>query len=121
MRYMLLIYDNADTRERFFGPEGKTLSQELDTLMAELTASGELVGGEALADPAQTQSIRGKDGMLVVTDGPLAEAKEHFGGYLIVDCETPERATEIAVRWPNARFAAMEVRPFMTGKAGQDI
>jgi hypothetical protein len=86
MKYMLLIYDNADTRERFFSAEGKTLGQEIDTLMAELTASGELVGGEALADPTQTRSIRGQDGVPVVTDGPLAEAKEHFGGYLIVDC-----------------------------------
>ena len=48
-----------------------------------------------------------------MTDGPLAEAKEHFGGYLLLDCESIERATEIAARWPNARFAAMEVRPIM--------
>ena len=54
-----------------------------------------------------------RDGVPAVTDGPLAEAKEHFGGYLIVDCESIERATEIAARWPNARFAAMEVRPIM--------
>jgi hypothetical protein len=120
MKYMLLIYDNADTRERFFGPAGKALGEEMDALMAELTASGELVGGEALADPAQTRSIRGQDGAAVVTDGPLAEAKEHFGGYLIVDCDTPERATEIASRWPNARFAAMEVRPIMN-VGGQDM
>ena len=33
-----------------------------------------------------------RDGVPVVTDGPFAEAKEHFGGYLIVDCETLERA-----------------------------
>ena len=121
MKYMLLIYDNADTRERFFGPEGKSLGGEIDALMAELAASGELVGGEALADPAQTRSIRGQDGAPVVTDGPLAEAKEHFGGYLIVDCESPERATEIAARWPNARFAAMEVRPIMSVGGGQDL
>jgi hypothetical protein len=50
----------------------------------------------------------------------LAEAKEHFGGYLIVDCESIERATEIALRWPNARFAAMEVRPIMNAGGGQD-
>ena len=43
----------------------------------------------------------------MVTDGPLAEAKEHFGGYLIVDCETNERAVEIAARWPSARFALL--------------
>lgn len=120
MKYMLLIYDNADTRELFFGPEGKALGEEINALMAELTGSGELVGGEALADPAQTRSIRPRDGAPVVTDGPLAEAKEHFGGYLIVDCESTERATEIAARWPNARFAAMEVRPIMNVGGGQD-
>src|SRR6202034_2778287 len=49
MKYMLLIYDNADTRELFFGPEGKALGEEIEALMAELTASGEFVGGEALA------------------------------------------------------------------------
>jgi hypothetical protein len=121
VKYMLLIWDNADTRARFFGPEGTALGEEMAKLTAELTASGELVGGEALADPSQTRSIRGKDGVPVVTDGPLAEAKEHFGGYLIVDCDTPERATEIAARWPNARFAAMEVRPIMNTGGGQDV
>jgi hypothetical protein len=121
MKYMLLIYDNADTRERFFGPDGKALGEEIDALIAELTASSELVGGEALADPAQSRSIRPQDGVPVVTDGPLAEAKEHFGGYLIVDSDTPERAIEIASRWPNARFAAMEVRPIMNGGGGQQM
>jgi hypothetical protein len=113
MKYMLLIYDNAGTRERFSGPEGEGMMAEIDALMNELTESGELVGGEALADPSNTKSIRARDGVPAITDGPLAEAKEHFGGYLIVECETPERATEIAVRWPNSKFAAMEVRPLM--------
>jgi hypothetical protein len=49
----------------------------------------------------------------VVTDGPLAEAKEHFGGYLVVDCESIERAIDIAARWPSARLCAMEVRPIL--------
>jgi hypothetical protein len=35
--------------------------------------------------------VRG--GVAAVTDGPFAEAKEQLGGYLIVDCESPERAT----------------------------
>jgi hypothetical protein len=110
---MLLIYDNADTRERFFGPEGEGLMAEVDVLMQELTSSGELVGGEALAAPAATKTVQVRDGQPAITDGPLAEAKEHFGGYLIVDVESIERANEIAARWPNARFAAMEVRPVM--------
>jgi hypothetical protein len=118
MKYMLLIYDNADTRAAFFGEEGGALMAELQAVMKEITDSGELVGTEALADPAQSKVVRPGDGVAggapVATDGPFAEAKEHLGGYLLVECETPERALEIATRWPNSRFGAMEVRPILS-------
>ena len=114
MKYMILIYDNAQTRSTFRGPDGASLMAEIDALMAELTESGELIGGEALADPSQTQTIRVVDGAPAVTDGPYAEAKEHLGGYLMVECETPERAADIARRWPSARFTPLEVRPLMS-------
>jgi hypothetical protein len=110
---MLLIYDNPDTRQIFFGKEGAGLRAEVDALMQEITESGELVGAEGLADPSNTRTVRVQGSIPVVTDGPLAEAKEHFGGYLVVDCESVERAIAIAARWPNARFCAMEVRPIL--------
>ena len=87
---------------------------EVNAIMAELTESGEFIGGEALADPSNSKTIRLQGGVPVVTDGPLAEAKEHFGGYLLVECETPERAADIARRWPSARFTPLEVRPLMS-------
>ena len=120
MKYKLLIYDNPDTREAFFGEEGEGLMGEMDALMRELTESGELVGTEALADPSSTRTVRVRGGIPAVTDGPFAEAKEQLGDYLIVDCEGLERATEIAARWPNARFCAMEVRPIMQ-EAGTEM
>ena len=120
MKYMLLIYDNPDTREAFFGGEGEGLVGEMDALIEELIQSGELVGTEALADPSNTRTVRVRGGIPAVTDGPFAEAKEQLGGYLIVDCESPKRATEIATRWPNARLCAMEVRPIMQ-EAGTEM
>jgi hypothetical protein len=119
VKYMLLIWDNPDTREVFFGEQGAELMGEADAIMRELTESGELVGGEALADPSNTRTVRVRDGVPAITDGPFAEAKEHMGGYLIVECDTPERATEIAARWPNARFCAMEVRPVMDASGAE--
>lgn len=113
MRYMLLLYDNAETREAFFGPGSEPLGAEIDALLNELKESGELLATDPLADPVQTKTIRPQGGTPVVTDGPLAETKEHFGGYLIVECENIERALEIAARWPSARFAPLEVRPIM--------
>jgi hypothetical protein len=113
MKYMLMIYDNPDTRSVFFGPDGDALMAEMDALMAELTESGELVSTDALADPASSKVVRVRDDVPAITDGPLAEAKEHFGGYLIVDCDSEARAVEIAARWPSAKFTAMEVRPIL--------
>jgi hypothetical protein len=120
VKYVLLIYDNPEAREAFFGERGNELMGEIDALVKELTESAELVSAEALADPSNTKTVRVRDGVPAVTDGPFAEAKEQLGGYLIVDCESPERAAEIAARWPNARYCAMEVRPIME-EAGTEM
>lgn len=107
---MLLIYnDPAAVSERAL----HAMTAEVDAIMRELIESGELVGGRALADPSQTKTVRVRDGVPLSTDGPSAEAEEQLAGYLIVDCERPERALEIAARWPDARHWSMEVRPIM--------
>jgi hypothetical protein len=113
MKYMLLIYNNAATLEALSEEERNGISGEVDAIMQELTDSGELVGGEALADPSNTRTVRVRDGVPATTDGPYAESKEQLAGYLMVETETPERAVEIAARWPDARYWAMEVRPVM--------
>ena len=113
MKYMLLIYNNPATYEAWTEEERTALFGEVETLMTELRESGELVAGEALADPSNTRTVRVRDGVPAVTDGPFAEAKEQFAGYITVDCDSVERATEIAARWPDARYFAMEVRAIM--------
>jgi hypothetical protein len=66
---------------------------------AELRDSGELVAAEGLASPGQAKIVRaGKGGAPEVTDGPFPEAKEFLAGYWIVDCDSPQRAYEIAAR-----------------------
>lgn len=119
MRYMLLIYNNPATYEAFSEEERNALFGEVDAIMKELTASGELVGGEALADASQTKTVRVRGGVPAITDGPFAEAKEHLAGYITVECETIERAVEIAARWPDAKYFAMEVRPIMHTSAAE--
>jgi hypothetical protein len=115
VKFMLLIYNNPAAIEAMPEAERNQIFADVDQLMAELTASGELVGGEALAPGEQARTVRVRGGVPVVTDGPFAEAKEQFSGYLAVDCESVERAVEIAARWPDARYWAMEVRPVMGG------
>jgi hypothetical protein len=113
MKFMLLIYDNPGTRELFMSEEGQRMRDDVLSLIAELTESGELLSTEALADPVNTRSLRIENGAPVVTDAPLAESKEFFGGYLRLDVESLDRALEIAKAWPSLPFGAIEVRPIM--------
>lgn len=68
-------------------------------LNRELTASGELVGGEILTGPDLAKVVT-SDGATapVVTDGPFQEFKEWLAGYQIFDVESEARALEIAAR-----------------------
>ena len=113
MKYMLLIYNNPATYEAWTEDERSALFGDVDALMAELTESGELLGGEALLDAGLAKTVRVRDGVPAVTDGPFVEAKEQFAGYLAVDCVSIDRAVEIAARWPDAKHFAMEVRPMV--------
>src|SRR5438094_10201885 len=113
VKYILLIYQNPATWETISEEERNRVMVEAGEIMEELTQSGEWVGGEGLADPSNTKTVRVRDGVPAVTDGPFAESKEQLGGYLSVECESIERAVEIAARWPDARHFAMEVRPVM--------
>lgn len=120
MKYLIMIYSNPATWEHpMFLHQHESLPPEernaqltaFRELMTEIATSGELVSTEALADPATSRVIRFRDGVPAVTDGPFADAKEQMAGYFVVDCATPERAAEIASRFPDARYGAVEVRP----------
>ncbi|MFG3703517.1 YciI family protein [Micromonospora sp. NPDC047670] len=121
MKYMLLIWNRPGFVEELSEQERTALFGEVDEIMRELTESGELVGGQALADPSQARTVRLAGDRPEVTDGPFMESKEQFAGYLLVDCDSPERAAEIAARWPDVRrgFGALEVRAVMD-EAGTD-
>ena len=113
MKYLLMIYNNPATYEAWSEDERNELFTTVDEIMKELSESGEWVGGQGLADASTAKTVRVREGVPATTDGPFAEAKEQLAGYLIVDCETEERAVEIATRWPDAKYFAMEVRAIM--------
>ena len=113
MKYMLLIYNNPESMQALSGDLDAVFA-EVEALMSELQESGEWVGGEGLADASQARTVRVRNGVPAITDGPYVEAKEQLAGYCIFECESLERATEIAARWPDARYNGVELRPLMS-------
>jgi hypothetical protein len=114
MKYVVLIYSNRGAFEAMSEDDRAALMSEADTYQKEFTASGELIGdGFALADPSTGKTVRVRNGLPAVTDGPFAEAKEQLAGLYVLDTDSIERATEIVTHDPAARFWAVEVRPIM--------
>ena len=102
-RYLLVVdYDEGDiaTPMDEWPPADRRAHMDYyAALNRELTASGELVGQEALTGPEEALLVR-SDGVSppVVTDGPYAEVKEMLAGFQLVDVASRERAVEIAAR-----------------------
>jgi hypothetical protein len=90
----------------------------------DLVESGEFVDGRGLAAPVHTRRVQLQNGFPVVTDGPYPETQEVLAGYTIVECDSFDRATEIAARLantPHPEHATLsntwyvDVRPVLEG------
>lgn len=114
MRFIALIHNNPAAWQALSQDERDEHNRDADAYLERLTASGELVAGAVvLAHPSNARTVRVREGVPAVTDGPFAEGKEHLAGYYLLECASIERATEIVTGDPSARFFAVEVRPVM--------
>jgi hypothetical protein len=129
MKYMLMMNSPGSDYQIMQWPK-----QDIEAHIAfmigfakKLTASGELVGAEGLAEPTQAKLVRaGKDGK-PITDGVFPESKEFLAGYWIVAVDKPERAYQIAAEASAAPGIGgkpmnmpIEVREVMSGPPPQD-
>ncbi|WP_426247706.1 YciI family protein [Nocardioides sp. LHG3406-4] len=123
MKYVILIHSNpqpwghptGDYNAAFqaLPPERRAqLDREFEELLTRMRADGELVGGEALGDPATASVYRWEDDAVLATDGPYSEVKEHLAGFFLIDVADRERAEEIAQRFASPGDT-IELRPAM--------
>ena len=81
------------------------------TLREELTGSGELLGGAGLALPDETTALRFGPSGVVTQQGPLAtDTVEQLTAYYEIECDSVERAQEIAARVLDDHVTAVELR-----------
>ena len=114
MRYLLQIYSDGAMAEfdRLPPGERKSIVQEYFAIQR----SPGVVGGAQLqpADTATTVRVQGEQ--MLLSDGPFVDAKEHLGGFYVVEADGLDEALEIAARIPAARMGgAIEVRPLVEG------
>jgi hypothetical protein len=112
MRYLLQIYPGGRAEEFERLPE-----DEQQAIRDEYLAIGRLpgvIGGDQLQPFDTATTVRIEDGETLLTDGPFVDAKEHLGGYCLVEADDLDAALDIAARIPAARMGgAVEVRPLV--------
>lgn len=109
MRYMLLIHhDDA------------ALAKAPPSLYGEYAAFNEALAkanagtpGLRLLPSSQGRSVTQRNGAPEVLDGPYADTKEQFAGYVMLDVPDLDTAIAWAARCPSAQYGTVEVRPIL--------
>jgi len=107
MKFVILIHSNPQPWGHPTGDyvaentalpkeQREQMATEFEALLTQMQTDGELLGAEALGDPAASTLYRWQAGKPIATDGPYAESKEQFAGFFMIDVATRKRAQEIA-------------------------
>lgn len=138
MKYMILTYASQQDYDAMTGKPGgqavwspqdfAAMGTFMEAFNKELAESGQLVETRGLTAPVHARRLQVKGGVPVVTDGPYAETAEVLAGYWIVDCDSFDRATEIAARLSAcpapaevAARAYADVRPIAESREELDL
>jgi hypothetical protein len=113
MKYLMLIYANQEKWNSIPAgswPEAIARQEAFNTKYRE---TGELLGAYGLADAVQAKLVRREGGAPAITDGPYLETKEYIASFYLLDCESAERAEQIAADMPWADEEPVELWPIL--------
>jgi hypothetical protein len=93
--------------------DGEAMMRDIDALNEEAEAAGVRAFAGGLQPPAMAKSLRAKpNGEVLITDGPYLEAKEHVGGFWLLDCADLDEALKWGRKGAVACRVPGEVRQF---------
>jgi|GEM_PF-3091235 hypothetical protein len=125
---MVLMYADPAATAAMTPEERADVFARHEALHADLAGTGEMLNGAGLAFPADTTTLRWSPDPATpptAAEGPLAAAVEHVTAYYVLECESAERAREIAARVLDFHVVAVEVRPvhdwFGMGDSGPGV
>jgi hypothetical protein len=113
MKYIAIIYGNKEMWQSFPPDVAAKAISEVDAFNRRHAESGELLGAYGLGDELTARTVRVRNGVPAVTDGPYAEAKEFVSSFFLLDVDSEQRALDIAAEYPFAAHNAVEVWPIL--------
>ena len=88
------------------------MGRNVDSLNDEIRSAGAWVFAGGLHPPSTTIVLQLRDGGVVTTDGPFAEANEQIGGFWVIAAHDFDAALGWGRKAAQACRVPIEVRPF---------
>jgi hypothetical protein len=115
MQFLLLVYENQERLAHVPDAEKRRVSDACNTWFENLKKTGQGISLSRLHAVSTAATVRSTSGdAFVVTDGPFAETKELFAGYVLVECRDREEAIALTKTFPVVKITTVEVRPIMS-------
>jgi hypothetical protein len=115
-QYLLSAHSvEGQAREPMTDEEVQKLTSQVLSLEAEMKSAGTWVFGGRLHGPDTATVVRVADGEVLTTDGPFVEAREHLGGFYVIEADDLDAALAWAAKVTELVGAPIEVRPFWNG------
>lgn len=112
-QYLLSVHTTEGvTREPMTSEQMQEFMRRIGELEQEMKAAGAWVYSGRLHGTDTATVVRVEGGETITTDGPFAEAKEHLGGFYIVNSEDLDEAISWASKTSACVDRPIEVRPF---------
>ena len=96
VKYLFLLYGTSETLPEPGTEEFARMHADWDAATGAMARAGVLVDCAPLQPPDAATTLRVRDGETLLTDGPAAEIKEHFGGYTLAECADLDEALKWA-------------------------
>jgi hypothetical protein len=111
MKYMLLIHADPAREPAPGTPEFDAMMQAFMSLDERMSDRAKVLACEELRGVDTATTVRLQAGSVQTTDGPFAEAREHLGGFYLIEAASLDDAIAFAAAMPSAEWGAVEIRP----------
>jgi hypothetical protein len=118
-QYLLSVHTvDGESRAPMTDDQMQAFMRRVGELETEMNSKDVLVYSGRLAGPEAATVVRVEDGETLITDGLFAEAKEHLGGFYIINSADLDEALSWASKTSDCVGRPIEVRPFFEMPGG---
>lgn len=111
MKYLCLVVFDEQQLAALSTPQLESLAEESMAYDQALRESGHLLLAQRLQSAQTATTLRVRNRILALSNGPFAQTEEQLGRFLLIDAFDLNDAIQLAAKIPLARIGSIEIRP----------